>query len=297
MPRSYWGRYLAIAGLTLALTASGYADEPNDDASPQPNAEETQTQTTPIEQPVSPAGEVVTEEPDPSSTQVPQDYAAEEREYAREDLQAQKSMAKWTLLAAIAAFVSAVASGIAVWFVYDTLKETRSANRQARKAHRRELRAYVAVEDGTYERHPDGKGLTIAVLVVNFGQTPAYNLRSDCHVRVVDDPHTEIGDPPIPSDGHGMILGAGAKFICSSDYYPTDIDAFISEIARRKKNLILQGKVIYEDCFDNTHTYRFRMMLHNDRSAAEGIGWFPHKTGNYETTEYADESVHNLSSP
>jgi len=106
--------------------------------------------------------------------------------YAEQDLHAQQDMAVWALGVFLASLGTLALTGVGVWLLRRTLEATNATLHEAEKAtaaannanvqfaeqSKRELRAYVCVEDPVPEAL--GRGVhSVEIRIKNMGQTPA----------------------------------------------------------------------------------------------------------------------------
>ena len=114
----------------------------------------------------------------------------------KEDLEAQRDMAKWALLMFAASALGVVVTGAGFVYVAMTLKATRDTVQQMRNANaaawkavevtetvgERQVQAYLSAPEGIYELweydRPRLYGcLRLSIKIKNFGQSPAHNVR------------------------------------------------------------------------------------------------------------------------
>jgi hypothetical protein len=121
---------------------------------------------------------------------------------AEQDLDAQWEMAKWAKVAALAAVLTAVMTGLGVWFVKRTLDATRQAVKEAEEGTKAANRAVEVTRDALFaERRPWLKVravrfsdfyteptrvvVGVRVVVENVGNSPAHDI--DLKLKIVDD--------------------------------------------------------------------------------------------------------------
>lgn len=191
MPRRSWCILFAAFGLVLAALAYAQPVSDNPTASPSPN--QSQTEPSDSRQPSLPIAtqDAIQRIAGALETQNAKEPSADDKDRARRDLAAQEGMAKWAKWMFGAAFVETLITALGVCLVYWTLRYTRDAVEQARKAtiaanetldhardtSRRELRAYLSVE-------PRGINMLIGesqecmghIAVRNVGKLPASNV-------------------------------------------------------------------------------------------------------------------------
>lgn len=197
MPRSYWGRYLAIAGLAVLLpVVASYAQEkettPDNNTKAEIAQQDTAKENGDSTEHIPP--EVVTPDADSNPTQsasrVEDTQANQETQYSIRDLAAQESMAKWTRCAAIIMAVETGAAVIGIILLLVTLKETRTATAAAQRAvraaedtvdvtreiGRAETRAYLTVEEVVIDFDKLNSCLISFCKLGNIGNTPAFDI-------------------------------------------------------------------------------------------------------------------------
>jgi hypothetical protein len=95
------------------------------------------------------------------------------------DLQAQQQMAFWALVAAIIAACSLFVSIVGLGFIWQSLKQTRTAITNDREIGEAQVRAYLTVEipdNHSYAPRP-GKPFSAELHIKNAGQSPALRVR------------------------------------------------------------------------------------------------------------------------
>ncbi|MDO9588123.1 MAG: hypothetical protein Q7J13_09330 [Brevundimonas sp.] len=114
---------------------------------------------------------------------------AEEKNDAKEDLKAQKDMAFWALVVALASMASVGVGIFGIHLLGETLRETRKAVKEAKKATKAaqsaasatwiigkaQAEAILSVTGGWVQLDPGGG--KFGITLENVGQTPAYDLR------------------------------------------------------------------------------------------------------------------------
>lgn len=198
--------------------------------------------------------------------------ASNEVARAEQDLDAQQWMAFWAMLALGVSAITALVTGIGVWYVKQTLdatlvavKETGDAtkamNRQidlAEEAHALENRAWLFFDSWNVIPTRDGPvgepvALTVETKWRNSGQTPAFNVRIDLEIhKLPAGCPLPIWENPAPTDGKS-IVGPGA--IISANAGPMK-SQFMSDFLNSRADFYLFCKVVYSDVFEKTYASR-----------------------------------------
>ena len=143
---------------------------------------------------------------------------------------------------------------------------------QVSRATRQQLRAYLLVESaarlGEHSDHPE-----FQVVVKNFGQTPAYGVRT--WISVV--PGERGGQVSLPGPERGMVeasdaaLGPGGTFELGKryeiDWDPAKYDEFLGG----RVAMYVYGEVSYRDAFRKRRSTRFRAMYHAEHFRTGGL--------------------------
>ena len=219
---------------------------------------------------------------------------AEARE--KEDLKAQKSMARsteemafWTVYMTIAAILSTVFAGLAVFFAYRSFAETR-------KIAVAQLRAYIGVLDPSPMDLQDsgfsvGQQAKIDFRFANHGETPARSLNYVAFMDILDHPIAHVDyDLAAPKDGippPNLTLPREQVFTgeasTKNPLTKSDIETIMEGGG---KCLYLIGVINYRDIFDLPRKTRF--CFHMDaikkvgsgQSAITEMAWFRSPTHN-----------------
>ncbi len=126
----------------------------------------------------------------------------------------------------------------------------------------RQLRAYLVIEPDIFIDQESGPGASFEArpVLVNAGQTPAYDVIANSRMRVLPFPiGPEFTFPlDIPSDPSIRVLGPDQRtgLICNLGYIATPED-LRSIKSRGPVRLIAYGVVTYRDVFGKTHTTRY----------------------------------------
>lgn len=171
----------------------------------------------------------------------------------------------WWLISVTGLLV--IATGVLAWY-------TRRLVRGAEDTARRQLRAYICLEEGRIEPHGNEGYCDVIFTLKNSGQTPAYNVETWQITRIVD-----LAEPPYvirTPDKWGMV-GPGAGIGCKLLHNPlTPADR--SDIKLEKKTVIVWGQVTYKDAFGQERYTNFCHILGSETQH----GWrlMPAKQGN-----------------
>jgi hypothetical protein len=137
---------------------------------------------------------------------------------------------------------------------------------------RQQLRAYLLVESaarlGEHTDHPE-----FLVVVRNFGQTPAYGVRTWISVT----PAERGGYAPLPGPEQGLVeasdaaLGPGGTFELAKryevDWDPEKFEEFLSG----RTTMYVYGEVSYRDAFRRRRYTRFRAMYGAEHFRTGGL--------------------------
>ncbi|MBA4337554.1 MAG: hypothetical protein C0421_01765 [Hyphomonas sp.] len=203
-------------------------------------------------------------------------YGEQEQERGRADLHAQQDMSTWALSLLWASGIGIVISGLGIYLLWQTLKDTQTAlsqtaaatdaakvaNAIAEKMGQRQTRAYVFAVDFLIDAIEAGKPVTITFLVKNFGQSPAskvwhkYALSiSDVNMKI-----RKFTDKAVESDavfslppGHQF----ETQFKTEHPLKPIEMEGLLSGELR----LVLRGFVTYKDIFGKRRYSTFMYIL------------------------------------
>jgi hypothetical protein len=127
---------------------------------------------------------------------------------------------------------------------------------------RRQLRAYVNVTKVTGWN--DGRH-TFTIEIKNYGQTPAYHMRTDCAVVLTDYPLVqELMLPANPTFTGPCIAAPGAESHIVIEVEPLFPDDELDRVLDGKKAIFIFGKITYIDAFNSHRWTLFRHMLGGD---------------------------------
>lgn len=124
---------------------------------------------------------------------------------------------------------------------------------------RRQLRAYVAIEDARINRVDAGAKPEALLTIRNFGQTPAYRFAVSAQtdfVLVGAETHPAPDDPPVL--GH---LAPGAEFrVAAQSLYTLNMSSLM-QLQNGAANVFVHGIIRYVDTFGQPHFTRFRTTM------------------------------------
>ncbi|MGH6836735.1 MAG: hypothetical protein ACREC9_14620 [Methylocella sp.] len=154
---------------------------------------------------------------------------------------------------------------------------TRRLVRESRKTAEQQLRAYVSIEGGQIRLYNARTQLRLTLPCKNFGQTPAYHLRSWTRMQLLErtaNPFDRLG-----IDNPEMMLGPTGEMELTG--YAAIGDENIAKIRRGESAIFVWGKINYIDAFDEPRYFNFRCI--NGIEVDQGV-WAiePHENGGYE---------------
>lgn len=204
------------------------------------------------------------------------------KRYISPFISSEDTLAQWVM-----AVFAAIATGVSIWAVAllrVTLAETRNAVKSAddavavtREIGQKQVRAYVVVNSAKYDWDKADE-VVITVYIKNTGQSPASNIKmmGECFFDVY--PAQNIPDHPIPEMPQSTHLGGGAEL---HGFYRLrgDIEEGIQLIGKGTHAMYVQGTIIYDDVFGETHFTRYRF-CHGGRVANIRDNFFAYQSGN-----------------
>ncbi|AEH88035.1 hypothetical protein [Mesorhizobium opportunistum] len=200
--------------------------------------------------------------------------------YQEQDRRAQKSAADasqvMVFLTEVSIMLGLVGAGAIIW----TLAVSRESNSISRETAERQLRAYVLPANCTLELAADNDP-TAHVRIQNFGQTPAFDVRSWIHIWVEAYPK-RVEFPNAPDDlpkGQG-VRGPGfhATFRHRREL---PIHAWEMERIRTKTAAIyVYGVVEYRDCFGKKRRTKFLKFFYGEYDSTKTDNMHDYMEGN-----------------
>jgi hypothetical protein len=177
-------------------------------------------------------------------------------------------------------FLGTVLLLVSLKYTRDALKLTSRALDESRKASaaaeasvvvasdtaKKQLRAYVYVDEITVENIDDPTNAYAKIMIKNGGQTPAYELRNKTGrvIRLVNDDSDFPMIGPVETGSKSVMNPTGISKIRVDLDYSNDV---ISAIQDGRVILFLFGRIIYRDAFGDEQESCFRCMysgLHRD---------------------------------
>jgi len=137
---------------------------------------------------------------------------------------------------------------------------------------RQQLRAYLlidtAVRLGEHDDHPE-----FQVVIKNFGQTPAYRVRSWISVRPGDREGQGAlpGPQPATAETSDAALAPGGSFSLARRFDKDWDEAGYEDFMSGSLALYLYGEVTYRDAFRRRHYTRFRAMYAAEHFRTGGV--------------------------
>jgi hypothetical protein len=162
-----------------------------------------------------------------------------------------------------------IGTGLLIW----TLQETRQSSI-------RELRAYVLVKTSALRMNPAGGGAEAHIVLVNGGQTPAYEC---CHAGNVVDVTDEEAEAEFTRRDERERLGRASPFTLQMGQemnasIPAHKEITVDELKQvtaGDKSLYLFGIVFYKDTFGRDRTTKFCYRVEDLKPPSTGWGKVP----------------------
>jgi hypothetical protein len=251
-------RYVIAVALWVAFASDSWGQSPQ--SSPRPETKSSQ------EQPAEQAKALAQSTPiaETKSTE-----KAQEKPKANKGEESEKHLETWNLSDKIAVIASVVAFLQFLALIATVYVMRRTAQRQ--------LRAYIVASAGEVQRI-DG-GFMLSAALKNTGQTPAFNARimgetfGEAYPLASEHPHPE------PVEDFGVPLGSGEEIHCAYRVFAIDPDDTLRRVQSGEVGLWIQGTIIYDDCFKESHTTKFRF-VYGGRIAAATIHMHADRHGN-----------------
>ncbi|RWP19276.1 MAG: hypothetical protein EOR00_09215 [Mesorhizobium sp.] len=193
--------------------------------------------------------------------------------------------AQW--IAGIAAIASVGVSFWAVRLVRDTLRanteavsQARAANQIAQETAERQLRAYVLPANCNMEFADNGEPIA-HVRIQNFGQTPAFDVKTWIHIWVEAFPKAvEFPTPPDDFQTAQGILGPGFH---GTFRHRRELPIGLWElkqIQQKKAAIYVYGLIEYRDCFGQKRQSKFMRFFYGKYDSAIGENMHNYMEGN-----------------
>jgi hypothetical protein len=254
MSRGNWFSLVALAGgLILAGSADAQivqhdarSNSPAQQTQPQPKTEIQPSDLTAIKNQIERIGTALESANNDANS-------AEEKDYAQRNLKAQERVADWAPAVFFVAFIELIVTAVGVYFIYQTIKETRRIGQA-------QVRAYVSIKSVAIRFVDITENMTypsVSVVAENSGQSPARNFVwratlqyiCDGQARKRGDNGPWVLSPGKPISARGEL--EGDSFVVSDML----IDQFFSTTPRHGP-ILVRGKIEfkYVDVFDQTVT-------------------------------------------
>jgi hypothetical protein len=274
MPSSNRGHYIAVGGclafLLLAIPALAVPPEsqrttegkPAESSTPAGPAHDSQAQ--PQQPPPNAASIGQSSQPDNAESET-----GDSEYYQREDLKAQQAMAEATDRIVTWTKVQIALGVVGTIFLLWTLFETRRATNIASDTAQRELRAYIGVKAGwidfTNLRDP-----TATIVISNFGQTPAHDVRWWIHSWIEAFPlKVELSDAPSDFVMGRSVMGPGNYSTQPITLGVPMSNRSLKELSEKRAAIYIYGRVTYRDIFNVPQETRYRLFFRGDNFSAE----------------------------
>lgn len=281
-------RGLILAALLIPGSVLGFAEPITNPATEQQVTQTEQAQHQPDIAPT--VQEKTPEQP------VPDESGAKSAQYyERADFDAQVRMAEaseelvkltdrqfWATLVEMILLIGAVSAAVwAAWAASKAAYAAQEAVEVTSETAKQQLRAYLTVGACTIDFLPDDSGLMLSAHITNSGITPAFNTRIMGESFASDYPLSEPMPHPTPGTDFGAPIGAGGELICAQRLFSDDLEAAINRVKAGEIGMWIQGAVIYDDCFGDQHSLRFRYVFGGRLANTGGIILHADKDGNY----------------
>ncbi|MCK5644552.1 MAG: hypothetical protein KAJ19_27385, partial [Gammaproteobacteria bacterium] len=182
-------------------------------------------------------------------------------------MKAQQDMAYWAMILTMISAAGIIISAIAVWAVFLSLSQTRTAISDTKKIGQAQVRAYLSF---TLEKSKgdmtigfdNPEGATVEFTIVNSGLSPARTVRYLAAINIMEHPIGHNNDLVWASEGQilpGGSMHQGQEWGCSASGTKvfdtqTVADAFAPNSETR---IYLFGVIEYTDVFDKPQKTRF----------------------------------------
>jgi hypothetical protein len=221
----------------------------------------------------------------------PREYEPDCSKSEHADLCAQRRMAK---AAEEQTGLNLIGLGLLFFTLCATIAAALYAGQAAGAAHKtvqvmevtakRQLRAYVNYNGGSVINF-DGASPLVQVVIRNFGQTPAYNVRTRINIWVTPTPlTTPFRDLDADITQRGGVLGPQSHFVLGRALVDRPLTPTVkSEIRNDSRGLFVFGDINYVDAFGENQLTTFRLVY--------GGGEEIHPEGNLATCEEGNEAT------
>ena len=134
---------------------------------------------------------------------------------------------------------------------------------------KRQLRAYLSLSSVTIEEIAEG--FLLSAEIKNTGQTPAFNVRQMSESFSGYYPLSSQMPHPIPDVKHAAPIGAGEIFICAQRLFTEKPAQLLEQVSAGRLGFWIQGTVLYEDCFREPHSVKFRYVFAGKMAGMGGV--------------------------
>ncbi|MGM4980931.1 hypothetical protein [Rhizobium sp. 11_C7_N12_5] len=184
-------------------------------------------------------------------------------EYGMRSAAAAEWQATWAFLAMIVSLGSLGVSGVALYFLFKSLQQTRSALDVTQSLGQAQARAYIEASDVQFS---DDTGC-ILVTCKNSGQTPspfvAIGLEAVSTTKVNMD-HALKGRAETPLEKSWAALGAGGEFTAklTPRTGQSSVQDWFRMPAIKDQRMLVYGMIIYSDVFNQYFKTEFAFFTH-----------------------------------
>lgn len=155
-------------------------------------------------------------------------------------------------------FIATIGLFIATYFLYDAAvrqgEDSKRAVAITRETSKTQLRAYLSINDAIIYQMTGRSDLIIQIKVKNFGQTPAYKVRSS-----IKSAYAPANVSPYDNEvefGSRSIVGPTAE-IEIQDIRPLTVDK-LETVVSGTSRIFVWGTAEYEDAFGENRFFKFR---------------------------------------
>jgi hypothetical protein len=142
--------------------------------------------------------------------------------------------------------------------------------RQSRDTAERQLRAYVFMQGAQVMIMNNNTAILATIAVKNFGQTPAYRVRSWAKVAVcaIDVQPSDDIAPPIVAES---VMGPGAEFHMQPAINATALQ--LQDTKNGTNKICVWGKLEYVDAFNVPQVFTYRGVNGHEAAGPGWAGW------------------------
>lgn len=187
-----------------------------------------------------------------------------EHQRAERDLSAQQEMARWAFYMLAVSSAGLVITAVGIYYVRDTLIETRKSVQVTREIGEAQVRAYLSIRPTvipSMEGAPLDHRRSFEVEIENAGLTPARNVNAvvyaDWLPRNLPSPCPNLVRMRDGSTQADLTIAAGSSISASAETKLTDLDFLTKDTNAGPTVPHLYGIVWYNDVFGRPHRTRF----------------------------------------